>query len=99
MLDINKVKPKLITFDIYSALVDINNGLTPIISNITGLSYKNSLSILQSWRYKQLQTTYLSNSLNAGRISFYECTKMSLDYVCKTFSLENFEKKIMRIIG
>ncbi len=88
MLVKKKVEPKLITFDIYSALVDINNGLAPIISKITGLSYKNSLTILQNWRYKQLQTTYLSNSLNLGRISFYECTKMSLDYVCKNNNLQ-----------
>tara|TARA_A100001011_G_scaffold169245_1_gene178211 strand:- start:1020 stop:1715 length:696 start_codon:yes stop_codon:yes gene_type:complete len=83
MLNKINVKPKLITFDIYSALVDIYNGLTPLISDVTGLPSQNSHIFLKNWRYKQLQTTYLSNSLNIGRFSFYKCTEMSLDYVCK----------------
>ena len=82
-----KIKPKLITFDVYSALVDINGGLVPKFQEITNMHFEKSLSIIKNWRIKQMETLQLSNSLNDGRVSYYECTKKSLEYICKIYEL------------
>ena len=96
---LNKIKPKLITFDVYSALVDINSGLTPIFSNLTNLSEEKSLAFIIDWRTVQLHTAQLSNSLNTRRVTFYNCTKLSLDYVCKKHNLEIEEDKKLKLIS
>ena len=90
-----KCNPSLITFDVYSALVDIYAGLTPVFQAITDMPYEKSLSIAKGWRSKQMETLQLSNSLNNGRISFYECTERSLEYVCAINNLNiNKNEKI-----
>ena len=96
---LNKIKPKLITFDVYSALVDINSGLTLIFSNLTGISEEKSLDFIIDWRTVQLNTAQLSNSLNTKRITFYNCTKLSLDYVCKKHNLKIEENKKLKLIS
>ena len=95
---LKKIKPKLITFDVYSALVDINSGLTPKFSNLTGISEEKSLAFIIDWRKVQLHTAQLSNSLDNRRITFYNCTKLSLDYVCKKHNLEIEEDKKLKLI-
>ena len=44
MAETKKIKPDLITFDVYSALVDYSSGLKDIFSECSGLSSKKSLS-------------------------------------------------------
>ena len=43
MAETKKIKPNLITFDVYSALVDYSSGLKDIFSECSGLSSEKSI--------------------------------------------------------
>ena len=83
MLESKKIKPNLITFDVYSALVDYSSGLKDIFSECSGLSSEKSIDLVRQWRLKQLQVLQISNSLNQKRMPFIQCTENSLDFICK----------------
>ena len=83
MIKTSKIKPSLITFDVYSALVDYSAGLKNIFSECSGLSIEKSIDLVLQWRLKQLQVLQISNSLNQKRMPFIKCTENSLDFICK----------------
>ena len=80
---LNMNKPRLITFDVYSALLDVQNGMTQIFVEATSLLPDKAGSVVAAWRNKQLEWAAVSNSLGSSRISFRDCTRRSLDYVCQ----------------
>jgi len=67
---------QLITFDVYTALFDIESSLTPVVSQFLDV---NSLTFVRAWRRKQLEYALISNSLQKGRISFALLTQRTLD--------------------
>ena len=78
---------KLVTFDVYNALLDIHSGLTSAFSNATGLPHDAVRPMVTIWRAKQMERAAVSNSLRGQRTSFRNCTKLALDYVCARFDL------------
>jgi 2-haloacid dehalogenase len=66
----------LITFDVYTALLDIESSLTPLASEI--LQFE-ALNFVRAWRRKQLEYALISNSLRQGRLSFDLITLRALD--------------------
>jgi 2-haloacid dehalogenase len=66
----------LVTFDVYTALFDIENSLTPSVSQVLQLDGRN---FVRGWRRKQLEYALLSNSLARGRLSFDVITRRALD--------------------
>ena len=48
MTETKKIKPNLITFDVYSALVDYSSGLKDIFSECSGLSTEKSIDLVLS---------------------------------------------------
>ena len=66
----------LITFDVYTALFDIETSLTPIVHDTLKIE---ALSFVRAWRSKQLEYALISNSLSATRIPFEVLTRRSLD--------------------
>jgi 2-haloacid dehalogenase len=81
-------KPRLITFDVYNALLDIQGGLTPVFSEATGLDRASAGPIVATWRAKQMERAAASNSLGLTRTLFRDCTRQALDYVCQRHGLE-----------
>lgn len=71
-------RPRLVTFDVYTALLDYESGLVPEVAK---LRPDDALAITRSWRAKQLEYAQISNSLNLGRIPFRVITRRALDYV------------------
>ncbi|HYC36020.1 MAG TPA: haloacid dehalogenase type II [Usitatibacter sp.] len=69
----------LVTFDMYSALVDIEAGLVPAV----GVACRgvDATGFVRAWRAKQLEYAQLSNSLQRERIPFRVITRRSLDFV------------------
>lgn len=70
---------QLITFDVYTALFDIEGSLVPVIQEL----FKEQVSateIVQVWRQKQLEYALISNSLQKGRVPFTVITRRALDY-------------------
>ena len=98
MIKTNKIKPSLITFDVYSALVDYSSGLKDIFSECSGLSSKKSIDLVLQWRLKQLQVLQISNSLNQKRMPFIKCTENSLDFICKVNDIKINENQKKHLI-
>lgn len=74
-------KPKLVTFDVYMALLDIEGSLAPRVARSLALSDEAATSFVRLWRSKQMERAAISNSLEKGRTSFRDATAMALDYV------------------
>lgn len=73
-------KFKLVTFDVYMALLDIEGSLTPVVSNAFSLPEASARGFVRTWRAKQMERAAISNSLGKGRTSFRAATAMALDY-------------------
>ena len=72
---------KLITLDAFSALVDIQGSLTPIVAEALSLSEKQTHDFVKLWRLKQLERAAISNQIDHGHVSFRVCTDQALNYV------------------
>lgn len=72
---------KLITFDVYMALVDIQGSLTPVVGEALSIDEETAFDFVKLWRVKQMECAALSNSLANGHKSFRECTELALDYI------------------
>jgi len=70
---------QIITFDVYTALFDIENSLLPRVIDALGVGV-DGLTLIRTWRAKQLEYALISNSLAGQRISFRVITGRSLDY-------------------
>lgn len=77
----------LITFDVYTALFDIENSLTPLVNEKLH-PIPDGLSFVRAWRRKQLEYALISNSLGQPRISFDTLTQRALDDTLARFRLE-----------
>ena len=77
----------LITFDVYSALLDIHGGLSQVLSEATDLALETVRPLVATWRIKQMECAAASNSLERARMSFRDCTRLALDYVCARHDL------------
>lgn len=71
---------QLVTFDVYSALFDVEGSLVPLI-NRTFEAPIEALPLVRTWHSKQLEYALISNSLQRGRVSFMVATRRALDYV------------------
>lgn len=76
------VKPALVTFDVYMALLDIHGGLRRHVAEAFGLDDDAAGSFVSQWRAQQMLRAASSNSLARGHTSFRDCTRMALAYVC-----------------
>lgn len=74
-------KPKLVTFDVYMALLNIEGSLVPVVRETFGLSAEEATLFVRTWRAKQMERAATSNSLGLERTSFRDATRMALDYV------------------
>ena len=70
------VRYQLVTFDVYTALFDIENSLAPSMSQVL---HHDGLNFVRAWRRKQLEYALISNSLGQPRISFDLITRRALD--------------------
>jgi 2-haloacid dehalogenase len=73
-------RPRLVTFDFYTALVDCQATVVPALRAALGAKVDAEV-LAREWRAKQLEWTQLSNSLGRERIPFRECTRLALRHV------------------
>ena len=69
---------RLVTFDVYTALFDIEASLTPAVATALG-SRPEPLTFVRDWRRKQMEYVLISNSLEQARLSFESITRRALD--------------------
>jgi 2-haloacid dehalogenase len=70
-------RPRLITFDVYTALFDYECTLVPVAA---ACGIANAAAFVRQWRAKQLEYAQLTNSLPGGRLSFRLVTRRALDH-------------------
>ena len=70
---------RLVTFDVYTALFDVEAGISGAIRETCGEGV-DALQLARAWRAKQLEYAQISNSLQRGRIPFRVITRRSMDY-------------------
>ena len=68
----------LITFDVYSALFDIESSLVPPVKTALGAD-GDALELVRNWRRKQMEWVLISNSLGGARLTFESITRRALD--------------------
>ena len=71
---------KLVTYDVYMALLDIEGSLVPPVQEALGLTHDVARAFVRLWRAKQMERAAISNTLQRGRTSFRDCSAMALDY-------------------
>lgn len=81
------MRAKLVTFDVYMALLDIEGGLVPAVEQALGLPNNTAVAFVRLWRAKQMERAASSNSLQKERTSFRACSAMALDYCLAKFDL------------
>jgi len=78
---------KLVTFDVYMALLDIEGSLRPVVQETLGLDADVAATFVRLWRTKQMERAAISNSLGGRRTSFSDCTAMALDYCLARYNI------------
>lgn len=68
----------LVTFDVYSALFDIEGSLVPLVDRILG-GRADAGSFVKAWRRDQMTLLLISNALGRGRMSFRAITTRALE--------------------
>jgi len=71
---------KLVTYDVYMALLDIEGSLVPVVEHALKLEPNTATAFVRLWRSKQMERAASSNSLNKQRTPFRQCTAMALGY-------------------
>lgn len=91
--------PKLVTFDVYMALLDIEGSLVSVVSEELNIDRERARPFVQLWRAKQMERAAISNSLGKQLTSFRSATRMALDYVAGrhdiTISPDKHHKLVM----
>ena len=83
---------KLVTYDVYIALLDIEGSLQPVVQEALSFDADVATTFVRLWRTKQMERAAISNSLGRRRISFGECTAMALDYCLGRHNISIGEK-------
>lgn len=82
---------QLVTFDVYTALFDVEGSLVPVVNRTLGAQFE-ALALVRTWRSKQLEYALISNSLQRGRLAFSVATRRALDYALGRAGLEVSER-------
>lgn len=84
---------KLITFDIYSASLDIVGSAVPIVQKVLNASEDFSKLFFQTWRTQQWNYLLLNNSMNDGYKNYRYLTEQVLEYTCKKYDIHLSESQ------
>lgn len=91
---------ELITFDVYSASLDINGSAVPIVNRVLGWPEEKCLDFFKTWRTQQWSFLLLNNSMSDGYQSYRSITSKTLEYTIKKYEVnlnEEQKKKLMDI--
>lgn len=71
---------KMVTFDMYSALLDIFTSAVPLVKDVLDLPDEKCDKLFRTWRSEQWLYILLNGSARSGFISYTDITKRALDY-------------------
>ncbi len=82
----NRLSYDLITFDVYSALFDLESSLQPRL--VPQVEEGKARDLLQEWRRLQLEYTLMSTLLARGHVPFRTITRRALDVALHRLGME-----------
>lgn len=88
---------RLVTFDLYSALIDVESSLVPEVSRV--LDAAEPAGLVRTWRVRQLDYTLLSTCLSRGHLAFDELTARALDCALRQYGLALPESGRAELVG
>lgn len=91
---------KVITFDMYTATLDINGSAIPIVSEILEEDLSTSSEFFKTWRASQWNYLLLNNSMEKGFKSYDYITRSVLDYTEEKFKMtlsKETKEKLMKV--
>lgn len=89
---------ELITFDVYTALFDVEGSLTPVVHSVLGAEI-DALEFVRVWRRKQLEYALISNSLQRERVPWDVITRRTLDHTLGTRLAGPSERVRQELVG
>lgn len=91
---------KVITFDMFSAVLNIEGTAKPIVSKIIPcLPEEKALEFFRMWRIKQWDYVLLSGHMEQGYKSYEYLTRCALNYAIKKFDLSLKDEQIKSLIN
>lgn len=78
---------KLITVDAYSALLDLEGSMQPLVEKVLNNDKIDALAFFRMWRAKQWDYVLLSSNLEKGYHSYEYLTRATLIYTMKKHGL------------
>jgi 2-haloacid dehalogenase len=76
---------RLVTFDLYSALIDVESSLVPEVGRLLGAA--DHAGLVRTWRARQLDYTLLGTLLSRGHLAFRDLTARALDCALRQYGL------------
>lgn len=89
---------KLITFDIYSASLDINGSAVPIVQDVLQRPEETCLEFFKTWRSQQWNYLLLNNSMSEGFHNYRYITRKTLEYTLKKYGIVLDEEQIRKLM-
>ena len=91
---------KVVSFDIYSASLDINGSAIPIVEEVLQLPKETCADFFKTWRAQQWNFLLLNNSMNKEFFTYNYITSRVLEYTEKKFEIsltDDQREKLMKI--
>jgi 2-haloacid dehalogenase len=88
--------PRLITFDVYTALLDYESSLVPRVREAMD-RVGDVPAFVRAWRAKQLEYAQLTNSLPGGRLPFRLVTRRALEFTAAKARLQLSVQEVDRL--
>lgn len=85
-------KFKLITFDAYSALLDIEGSMVPVLQKYFPDTQVDLLAFFKLWRTRQWDYVLLSENLEKGFHTYRYITRCALEYTLGKYKMQLSEK-------
>lgn len=90
---------RLISFDVYSALANIEGSLLPELTKEIGQDKLDLTAFFRTWRTRQWDYLLLNNSLDTGHLSYDYITRCALDYTVKRFGIQLSDEARERLLA
>lgn len=89
---------RLISFDVYSALANIEGSLIPELTREIGPNKLDVTAFFRTWRTRQWDYLLLNNSLDSGHLSYDYITRCALDYTANRFGIQLADEASERLL-
>ncbi|WP_368654902.1 haloacid dehalogenase type II [Ornithinibacillus sp. 4-3] len=93
------MNPKVITFDVYSALTDLKGSVVQELQNVLQDENIHYPTMFQMWRDRQWNYLLITNSLQKGYVSYHTLTTRALEYTLNQYKIDLTEQEKEQLVA